>query len=85
MPLYTYQKNHLLNCYEYILRTIYKPKATEGPTPKANNNVPIPTVPPKYHPILTTDISRKALTKAIGKFVFFVNQSLDHLLDLGLD
>ncbi len=35
---------------------------------KANNKVPIPTVPPKYHPTATTDISRNALTTAIGKF-----------------
>ena len=39
--------------------------------PKANNKVPIPTVPPKYQPILTTEISKVALTTAIGKFVFF--------------
>ena len=37
--------------------------------PKANNNVPIPTVPPKYHPIETTLISIKTLTAAIGKLV----------------
>ena len=42
-----------------------------GPIPKANNKVPIPTVPPKYHPTATTDISRNALTAAMGKFVFF--------------
>ena len=39
-------------------------------TIKAFSKVPIPTVPPKYHPILTTVISKKALTAAIGKFVF---------------
>ena len=33
--------------------------------PNANNNVPIPTVPPKYHPILTTEISNVALTTAV--------------------
>ena len=37
---------------------------------KAKNNVPIPTVPPKYHPIETTKISKNALTDAIGKLVF---------------
>ena len=37
--------------------------------PNANNNVPIPTVPPKYHPTLTTEISNVALTVAIGKLV----------------
>ncbi len=26
----------------------YRPKATQGPIPNANNKVPIPTVPPKY-------------------------------------
>ena len=41
--------------------------------PKANNKVPTPTVPPKYHPIDMTVISRVALTTAIGKFVFFCN------------
>ncbi len=51
-----------------ILSTKNNPKATAGPIPKANNKVPIPTVPPKYHPTATTDISRIALTKAIGKF-----------------
>ena len=48
--------------------------------PNANNKVPTPTVPPKYHPILTTEISKVALTTAIGKFVTFckpiINQSL---------
>ncbi len=39
--------------------------------PNANNKVPIPTVPPKYHPILTTEISNVALTTAIGKLVNF--------------
>ncbi len=48
-----------------------RPRATAGPTPNANNNVPMPTVPPKYQPVITTEISRKALTKAIEKLVFF--------------
>ena len=43
-----------------ILSTINSPKATHGPIPKANNKVPTPTVPPKYPPIETTDISKKA-------------------------
>ena len=47
------------------------PRATAGPTPNANNKVPMPTVPPRYQPVITTVISRKALTKAIGKLVFF--------------
>ena len=34
--------------------------------PKANNRVPTPTVPPKYQPILTTEISKNALTTATG-------------------
>ena len=54
-----------------ILSTINSPKATQGPIPKANNTVPTPTVPPKYHPIETTDISKKALTDAMGRLVFF--------------
>ena len=41
--------------------------------PNANNKVPIPTVPPKYHQILTTEISNVALTTAIGKLVNFCN------------
>ena len=41
--------------------------------PKANNKVPTPTVPPRYHPMLTTEISKVALTAAIGKFVTFCN------------
>ena len=41
--------------------------------PNANNKVPIPTVPPKYHPIVTTEISNVALTTAIGKLVNFYN------------
>ena len=53
-----------------ILSTKNNPRATAGPIPNANNKVPIPTVPPRYHPIDTTDISRNALTAAIGKFVF---------------
>ena len=48
--------------------------------PNANNKVPTPTVPPKYHPILTTEISKVALTPAMGKFVTFckpiINPSL---------
>ena len=30
--------------------TINNPKATAGPIPKANNNVPTPTFPPRYQP-----------------------------------
>ena len=59
---------------------MYNPKATQGPIPKANNRVPIPTVPPRYQPIETTDISKKARTDAIGKLVFLcrpvINPSL---------
>ena len=48
--------------------------------PNANNKVPTPTVPPKYHPILTTEISNVPLTTAIGKLVNFcypiINPSL---------
>ena len=62
---YFKRKNQLKN-----FPTKYNPKATAGPMPKAKSNVPIPTVPPKYHPIDTTEISKNALTDAIGKFVF---------------
>ena len=44
--------------------------------PKAKIKVPMPTVPPKYHPIQTTVISRVALTTAIGKFVFICNPTI---------
>ena len=47
-----------------------------GPIPNANIKVPGPTVPPKYQPIVTTDISRKALTAAIGKFVFLCKPTI---------
>ncbi len=57
-----------------------KPSATHGPIPKANKRVPTPTIPPKYQPILTTEISKKALTAATGKLVTFckpiINPSL---------
>ena len=66
---YEEAKVYLLN----ILSTICNPSATQGPIPKANNKVPIPTVPPKYHPTETTLISINALTDAIGKFVTFCN------------
>ena len=56
--------------YLKILKTKNKPKATAGPIPKAKSKVPIPTVPPRYQPIETTIINKKALTAAIGKFVF---------------
>ena len=39
--------------------------------PNAKKRVPTPTVPPRYHPILTTEISKNALTAAIGKPVIF--------------
>ena len=59
---------------------MYNPKATQGPIPNANNKVPIPTVPPRYQPIETTDISKKARTDAIGRLVFLwspvINPSL---------
>ena len=58
------------------LPTINKPKATAGPIPKAKKNVPKPTVPPKYQPIETTEISRNALTTAIGRFVFFCKPTI---------
>ena len=48
------------------------PKATPGPIPNANMSVPSPTVPPKYQPNITADISIVALIEAIGKRVFFV-------------
>ena len=57
---------------------MYKLKAIQGPIPKANIKVPTPIVPPKYHPTEATEISIKALTAAIGRLVFFVNQSLNH-------
>ena len=56
--------------HKYNFPTIYSPKATAGPIPKANSKVPTPNVPPRYHPIDTTVISSNALTSAIGKFVF---------------
>ena len=59
-----FNKNQLKN-----FPTKYRPSATAGPIPKANNKVPTPTVPPKYQPIDTTVISIPALTAAIGKFV----------------
>ena len=59
------------------------PKATQGPIPNANNKVPIPTVPPKYQPIETTDISKKALTDAMGKLVFSEALSLSPSLGPG--
>ena len=74
----TKNRQHLFNQKNFPI--INKLRATAGPIPKANNKVPTPTVPPKYQPIDITVISRKALTIAIGKFVFFVNQPLVHLL-----
>ena len=60
-----------------------KPRATHGPMPKAKIKVPIPTVPPRYHPIQTTVISRVALTAAIGKFVFICNPTINPSLGPG--
>ena len=55
----------------FFLEKKYKYKATAGPIPKAYSKVPIPTTPPKNHPIKTTKISIQNLTKAMGAFVFF--------------
>ena len=63
--------------------TINNPKATQGPIPKAKIKVPAPTVPPKYHPAITTEISKHALTKAIGKFVIFVSPVINPSLGPG--
>jgi len=40
--------------------------ATDGPMPKANRIVPIPTVPPKDHPMTIAVISILLRTQAIG-------------------
>ena len=61
LPFFLLLKIYLLK----VLSTKNNPKATAGPIPKANNKVPIPTVPPKYHPTATTDISRNALTLSL--------------------
>mgnify|MGYP005642531787 CR=1 FL=1 len=53
-----------------LLKT-YILAATDGPIPKANSTVPIPTVPPKIHPAAITANSRPLLTQAIGKSVTF--------------
>ena len=67
-------KKGSFNCPFFYLENVFltknKPNATAGPIPKAKSKVPIPTVPPRYQPIETTVISKKALTAAIGKFVF---------------
>ena len=75
---YFKRKNQLKN-----FPTKYNPKATAGPIPKAKNNVPNPTVPPKYHPIDTTEISKNALTNAIGKLVFRCNPVINPSLGPG--
>jgi len=43
----------------------------------------MPTVPPRYHPIQTTVISRIALTAAIGKLVFICNPTINPSLGPG--
>ena len=48
-----------------------KPSETAGPIPKANIKVPIPAVPPRVQPKITTVISIHALTSAMGAPVFF--------------
>ena len=58
-----------------LSKTVFKVLKRNLPGPftfilNANNNVPTPTVPPKYQPIETTVISKNALTNAIGKLVF---------------
>ena len=50
----------------YNFFTIDSPNATAGPIPKANINVPRPTVPPRYQPMITTVISIDARIKEIG-------------------
>ena len=45
--------------------------------------VPTPTVPPRYHPTITTEISKHARTKAIGKFVIFVKPVINPSLGPG--
>ena len=69
---------HKLNNFKTLIYVIfleenkYKLAATDGPIPNAKKRVPIPTVPPKDHPAITTIISIQALTKAIGASVFFL-------------
>ena len=58
-------------------------KATAGPIPKANIMVPIPTIPPRFHPIKITVISIPLLTHAIGKFVNFCNPVINPSLGPG--
>ena len=58
-----------------------RPSETAGPIPKANIKVPIPAVPPRVQPKITTVISIHALTSAMGAPVFFAIQSLARLLD----
>ena len=63
--------------------TTNKPADTEGPIPKANTIVPIPTTPPKYQPPITALISIIVLIKAIGKFVKFCNPVINPSLGPG--
>ena len=54
------------------MKILFRPyilAATDGPIPKANITVPIPTVPPKVHPAAITMNSRPLLTQAMGKSV----------------
>ena len=40
------------------LLTKNNPRATQGPIPKAKIKVPAPTVPPRYQPANTAEISK---------------------------
>ena len=68
--------------FKYLLTTNI-PKETEGPIPKANTIVPIPTTPPRYQPIITTLISIIALIKEIGLLVILCNPVIKPSLDPG--
>lgn len=52
-----------------MAETQYRPSETAGPMPNAKISVANPKVPPKVQPMLTTTISIKALTQAIGRLV----------------
>ena len=66
-----------------VLLTKNKPKATQDPIPNAKIRVPTPTVPPRYQPANTAEISKRALTKAIGRFVSFVSPVINPSLGPG--
>ena len=50
-----------------------QPTEIDGPTKNANSNVPIPTVPPRNQPEMTTNISIVLRTIEKGKLVTLVS------------